>query len=378
MKAFLVGGAVRDSLMGLPVNDRDWVVVGATHQDMVDRGFEQVGQSFPVFLHPDTREEWALARTERKTGVGYSGFDVDTSGVTLEEDLARRDLTINAVAWDPETDEYFDPFGGVNDVKNKVLRHVSDAFAEDPLRVVRLARFYARYTDFSVALDTFDMASRVVLSGEMDSLPDERFVKEFEKVVNDAGSDFGRFVEMLHMLGVFQHVKFFKKTFSHRLLVHVRMMGEHVAAMKDAGLGSDTTAVLAAAFSAATDDGSALRVFGGDVRDTFEAIKAFVATDSAHPSVTLNATATDVVNTLKKVRSTRGLSVHADRALTVLRVLDKAHGWKMSFRARSWRKFAEVTANVDVAPLVERFEGKALGEQVHKAMVAAVEAVMKG
>lgn len=372
MKAFLVGGAVRDSLMGLPVNDRDWVVVGATPQDMVDRGFEQVGQSFPVFLHPETREEWALARTERKTGVGYGGFDVDTSGVTLEEDLARRDLTINAVAWDPETDEYFDPFGGVNDVKDKVLRHVSDAFAEDPLRVVRLARFYARYTDFSVALDTFDMASRVVLSGEMDSLPDERFVKEFEKVVSDKRSDFGRFVEMLHMLGVFQHVKFFKKTFTHRLLVHVRMMGENVQAMKDAGVDNDTAAVLVAAFSAVTTDAGALRGFGGEVRDAFEALKAFTYTDC------VSATATDVVNTLRKVRSTRGLSAHAERALTVMYALDREHGWKLKFSSNGWRTFAEATASVDVAPLVERFEGKVLGEQVHKVMVAAVEAVMKG
>ncbi len=372
MKAFLVGGAVRDSLMGLPVNDRDWVVVGATPQDMVDRGFEQVGQSFPVFLHPETREEWALARTERKTGVGYGGFDVDTSNVTLEQDLERRDLTINAVAWDPETDEYFDPFGGMDDVKNKVLRHVSDAFAEDPLRVVRLARFYARYTDFSVALETFDMASRVVLSGEMDSLPDERFVKEFEKVVNDERSDFGRFVEMLHMMGVFQHVKFFKKTFTHRLLVHVRMMGEHVVAMKDAGLGGDTAAVLVAAFSAATNDGGALLRFGSEVRDAFEALKAFTAADSAH------ATANDVVNTLKKVRSTRGLSAHADRALTVMYALDRAHGWKMTFRASAWRKFAQATASVDVQPLVAQFSGKELGDQLHAAMVTTVEKVLKG
>jgi hypothetical protein len=373
MKAFLVGGAVRDSLMGLPVNDRDWVVVGCTDpQIMVDMGFEQVGQSFPVFLHPETREEWALARTERKTGVGYGGFAVDTSNVTLEEDLARRDLTINAVAFDVENNQHIDPFGGMEDIKNKVLRHVSDAFAEDPLRVVRLARFYARYTDFSVALETFDMASRVVLSGEMDSLPDERFVKEFEKVVNDEGSDFGRFVEMLHMMGVFQHVKFFKKTFTHRLLVHVRTMGEHVAAMKDAGLGGDTAAVLVAAFSAATNDGGALLRFGSEVRDAFEALKAFTAADSVH------ATANDVVNTLKKVRSTRGLSAHADRALTVMYALDRAHGWKMTFRARAWRKFAEATASVDVQPLVAQFSGKELGDQLHTAMVAAVEKVLKG
>src|SRR5213595_62583 len=148
MKCYMVGGAVRDALLGAPVNDRDWVVVGATPEQMIDAGFLPVGRDFPVFLHPDTREEYALARTERKTAPGYHGFSFHTDpAVTLEEDLARRDLTINAMARDGEG-RLVDPFGGQRDLRDKVLRHVSPAFAEDPVRILRLARFAARFGDF--------------------------------------------------------------------------------------------------------------------------------------------------------------------------------------------------------------------------------------
>ena len=145
MDTFLVGGAVRDRLLGLPVQDRDWVVVGATPADLTAAGFLPVGRDFPVFLHPATREEYALARTERKTGAGYRGFAVDTSPeVTLEQDLSRRDLTINAIA-ERADGTLVDPFGGQRDLRQRVLRHVSPAFAEDPVRLLRVARFAARY-----------------------------------------------------------------------------------------------------------------------------------------------------------------------------------------------------------------------------------------
>ena len=149
MKAYVVGGAVRDQLMGVPSNDRDWVVVGATPEQMVAAGFTPVGRDFPVFLHPQTHEEYALARTERKSGAGYHGFVFHTApDVTLEQDLARRDLTINAMALDPDTGALVDPFGGAADVRAGVLRHVSDAFAEDPVRLLRVARFAARQVLF--------------------------------------------------------------------------------------------------------------------------------------------------------------------------------------------------------------------------------------
>ena len=145
MKTYVVGGAVRDELLGLPIKDRDYVVVGSTPEEMVRLGFRPVGKDFPVFLHPQTHEEYALARTERKSGRGYKGFTVHAApDVTLEDDLRRRDLTINAMAKD-EQGEIIDPFGGARDLEKKILRHVSDAFAEDPVRILRVARFAARF-----------------------------------------------------------------------------------------------------------------------------------------------------------------------------------------------------------------------------------------
>jgi len=185
MKIYMVGGAVRDRLLGRPVNDHDWVVVGATPEQMAAQGFLAVGRDFPVFLHPHTREEYALARTERKSGRGYRGFVVQTSpDVTLEEDLSRRDLTINAIAslTDPVTPESLvDPYGGVQDLRDKVLRHVTDAFHDDPVRILRVARFAARFTDFSVAPETMALMRSMVEHGEADHLVPERVWQEISR-----------------------------------------------------------------------------------------------------------------------------------------------------------------------------------------------------
>jgi len=181
METFLVGGSVRDGLLDLPVVDRDWVVVGATPQQMLDLGYRAVGRDFPVFLHPDTHEEYALARTERKSGPGYRGFVVQASPeVTLEEDLARRDLTINAIARDA-SGALIDPYHGVRDIEARVLRHVSSAFTEDPVRILRLARFAARFADFSVAPETMALARSMVDAGEVDALVAERVWQELAK-----------------------------------------------------------------------------------------------------------------------------------------------------------------------------------------------------
>ena len=181
MKIYSVGGAVRDELLGLPVQDRDWVVVGATPETMLARGFRPVGKDFPVFLHPRTKEEYALARTERKTAPGYKGFVFHAdAGVTLEEDLARRDLTINAIA-KSESGEFIDPYGGRNDLAAKVLRHVAPAFAEDPVRVLRVARFAARFADFTVAPATLELMRQMVANGEVDHLVAERVWQELAK-----------------------------------------------------------------------------------------------------------------------------------------------------------------------------------------------------
>lgn len=179
MKVYKVGGCVRDTLLGLTPKDIDYVVVGATPVEMQAQGFSQVGASFPVFLHPVTGDEYALARTERKVGEGYHGFDVVyDSTVTLEDDLIRRDLTINAMAMDMETGEIIDPHGGRHDLAQGILRHTSEAFAEDPVRVLRTARFAARY-GFKIADDTVELMRTVV--SELDTVPQERIWAEFEK-----------------------------------------------------------------------------------------------------------------------------------------------------------------------------------------------------
>lgn len=182
----MVGGAVRDELLGLPVSDRDYVVVGATPEDMVKQGFVPVGKDFPVFLHPVTHEEYALARTERKSGRGYKGFTVYASPeVTLEEDLARRDLTINAIARD-ESGQYIDPYGGRRDLERRILRHVSPAFVEDPVRILRVARFAARFTDFTVAEETLALMREMVENGEVDALVPERVWQELSRGLMEA------------------------------------------------------------------------------------------------------------------------------------------------------------------------------------------------
>ncbi|RUR67157.1 multifunctional CCA addition/repair protein [Variovorax guangxiensis] len=193
MKIFLVGGALRDRLLQRPVSDHDWLVVGATPQEMVKRGYLPVGRDFPVFLHPDTREEYALARTERKSAPGYRGFTVHAApDVTLEQDLARRDLTVNAIAlpaelvsadgrFDPTPETLADPFHGQRDLRDKVLRHVTDAFREDPVRILRVARFAARFDDFGVAPETMALMREMVAAGEADALVAERVWQELSR-----------------------------------------------------------------------------------------------------------------------------------------------------------------------------------------------------
>jgi len=197
METYLVGGAVRDQLMSRRVSERDWVVVGASDQDMRDRGYRQVGQDFPVYLHPVTGEEYALARTERKQGRGHKGFDWHVgSEVTLEEDLRRRDLTINAMARNADNG-LIDPYGGCNDLANKILRHVSEAFSEDPLRVFRVARFAATFPEFTVNQETAKLMQEMVT--ELPDLPAERIWMEWVKAADQDAP--WRFYETLAEVG---------------------------------------------------------------------------------------------------------------------------------------------------------------------------------
>ena len=204
MEIYLVGGAVRDALMGHAGSDRDWVVVGGTPEALVAQGYQPVGRDFPVFLHPDTREEYALARTERKTARGYHGFSVHASpDVTLEEDLARRDLTINAIAQDAHG-QRTDPYGGARDIAAKVLRHVTDAFREDPVRILRLARFAARFPDFTVAPETMALMRAMVAEGEVDALVSERVWQELSRGL--MGAKPSRMLQVLRACGALQRL----------------------------------------------------------------------------------------------------------------------------------------------------------------------------
>ncbi len=187
MKTYLVGGAVRDQLLGFPVTERDWVVVDATPEQMLSKGYKPVGKDFPVFLHPETHDEYALARTERKTAAGYKGFVIHAEpGITLEQDLYRRDLTINAIAQSADG-LLIDPYGGQQDLKAKVLRHISTAFSEDPVRILRVARFAARYAHlgFRIAPETLKLMKEMVINGEVDSLVAERVWAETEKALSE-------------------------------------------------------------------------------------------------------------------------------------------------------------------------------------------------
>lgn len=204
LQVYVVGGAVRDALLGLPQKDRDWVVVGSTPEAMVARGFRPVGKDFPVFLHPDTQEEYALARTERKTAHGYRGFAVHASPeVTLEEDLARRDLTINAIASDAQG-RLIDPYGGQRDLEARILRHVTAAFAEDPVRILRIARFAARFTDFSIAPETMALMRDMVAGGEVDHLVPERVWQEVSRGLMESAPS--RMFEVLRACGALARI----------------------------------------------------------------------------------------------------------------------------------------------------------------------------
>ena len=243
MRIYLVGGAVRDELLGLPVREHDWVVVGATPEQMVAQGYRPVGKDFPVFLHPQTAEEYALARTERKTGPGYHGFSTRFSpDVTLEEDLSRRDLTVNAIARDPDTGNVIDPHGGCRDIEARVLRHVSPAFIEDPLRVLRVARFAARFDSlgFRLAGETAALLREMSRSGELQTLVAERVWQEtlkalvtqspaqYFRVLRETGALAVVFPEIDAMFGVPQPAQWHPEIDTG---VHVLMVLEQAAAL---------------------------------------------------------------------------------------------------------------------------------------------------
>lgn len=233
LQCYLVGGAVRDHLLGLNSSDRDWVVVGATPAQMIEAGFIPVGRDFPVFLHPDTKEEYALARTERKTAPGYRGFAIHADPtVTLEQDLSRRDLTVNAMALD-SGGRLVDPFGGQNDLRSRVLRHVSAAFSEDPVRILRLARFAARFADFTVAPETLALARQMAEAGEVDALVPERLWQEVARGLLEHRPS--RMLQVLHDCAALQ-----------RLMPELDLDRNSVSTQDDGSLSAANTHVLRA------------------------------------------------------------------------------------------------------------------------------------
>lgn len=234
MKIYLVGGAVRDIFMKLEPKDRDYVIVGATDEDvqrMLTEGYEQVGKDFPVFLHPDTKAEYALARVERKTGVGYGGFEVNTCNVSLEEDLARRDLTMNAMAMDLDTGVIIDPFNGRDDIVKGIIRHTTTAFAEDPLRALRVARFAARY-GYEIAQETIELVKQIGESGELNHLTPERIWLELQKAESDG--NFSTFMFNLQKTDVLKNCKFLRNLIgeevsqkTHQIMLRAQLVPEH-------------------------------------------------------------------------------------------------------------------------------------------------------
>lgn len=219
MKIYLVGGAVRDQLLGLPIKERDWVVVGSTRENMLNLGYKQVGKDFPVFLHPKSKEEYALARTERKTKAGYAGFEFNADpSITLEEDLMRRDITINAIA-QSEDKTLIDPYHGQEDLTKKILRHVSPAFSEDPVRILRIARFAARWKEFTVAIETNELMKTMVNNGEVDALTPERVWRECSRALSEKNPE--RFIEVLEDCSSFEKlfpIELKRKTAIQRLM----------------------------------------------------------------------------------------------------------------------------------------------------------------
>jgi tRNA nucleotidyltransferase/poly(A) polymerase len=365
MKVYAVGGAVRDKLLDLPVSDMDYVVVGSTEQEMLDTGYRPAGAFFPVFLHPTTGDEYALARKEKKSGVGHTAFTVEfDKEVTLEEDLARRDLTINAMATDLETGELVDPFRGQRDLKHKILRHTSDAFAEDPLRVVRLARFYARFDNFYVADETTLMAQKVVASGEMDTLSEERFWAEMDKMFRTCSKP-DRFFAALWNFYALTEVKFFKDLFG-----PVRTM-EDLARIEELAMFASyaepdfrLTAFVAAAGK-----------FAHDIKGTTVEMKKLWAAVKAVRELNDDTTGLDMLNFLKNMGASSKPSKTLEHLVDLLTLGRTTLGSEFGFGDISDISEAAHSVKSD-EPMFAGLEGIALGYAMNKERVTRMDKVL--
>ncbi|MDZ7828867.1 MAG: multifunctional CCA tRNA nucleotidyl transferase/2'3'-cyclic phosphodiesterase/2'nucleotidase/phosphatase [Halofilum sp. (in: g-proteobacteria)] len=368
MKVYLVGGAVRDELLGLQPGERDWVVVGARPEDLLDAGYRQVGRDFPVFLHPETGEEYALARTERKSGHGYHGFHVHAApDVTLEQDLQRRDLTVNAMARD-EDGTLIDPCGGRDDLERRVLRHVSPAFEEDPLRVLRVARFAAALAafDFRVADETRSLMQRMSASGELETLAGERVWQETEKAL--AAPAPARYFEVLDDCGALERVL--------PELAPLFADGDGVEALGAVCARTGDPALRFAALAHSLDPGDALAALGrrlpvpGSWIDLAGLLGRWLplirrAPTAAPREIEACLTGTDVLRRPERF----------ERLLAVAEMVaaDAAPG------CEHLRKAAAAFAAVEAGPLVEAgWQGRALGDELRRLRRQALERLQGG
>ena len=415
MQIYMVGGAVRDRLLGLPVQDHDWVVVGATPEQMAAQGYLPVGKDFPVFLHPDTREEYALARTERKSGRGYKGFTVFTSpDVTIDEDLARRDLTINAIAaradWtgtegqkDPE---FIDPFHGRRDLQAKVLRHVTAAFREDPVRILRLARFAARFHDFTIAPETMALLREMVQEGEADHLVPERVWQELARglmedhparlfdVLRECGALRVVLPELDRLWGVPQRPEYHPEVDTG---VHVMMVLQQAARLRaplpvrwaclmhDLGKGTTPADVLPRHIGHEARSARLLRAVAERLRVPTECteLAEVVAREhgNIHRSAELNAAA--LVRLLERCDAFRKPARFADALLACecdargrLGMEDDAYPQRPRLLAALAAAQGVQTASVAQAAMAHGAQGAAIGQAVAKARAQAVQGWM--
>lgn len=351
-KVLLVGGAVRDKLLGKEPKDRDWVIVGASKEDvarMFAMGYEQVGADFPVFLHPETREEYALARVERKAGVGYHGFEVDTEGVTIEMDLARRDLTVNSMAMD-HNGNLIDPFNGVSDLHNGVLRHTTDAFAEDPLRVLRVARFAARW-NWQVHHGTIALCRKLTEAGELNNLSIERIWLELDKGLQ--GANPARFWGVLEEVGAIRHCAVLADLFPSGLQPftnHVATALKCVPAEGRLAVGVSTAAALNASLP-----GAALRVKN--------------AHRNAADLLVLDHTASEILELLRRSRGLQGGQTFND--LVWCAQVYEAAGYKL-IKARHLLAAAAAARAIRGSDF-DLPEGRELGEKIKSAQISAIQ-----
>ncbi len=363
MKAYVVGGWVRDCLlerMGTPVRrgDRDWVVVGATPEEMIAQGYQPVGRDFPVFLHPQTREETALARTERKTAPGYRGFVVHAApDVTLEQDLARRDLTINAMAFDA-AGEVIDPYGGLADLRARVLRHVGPAFVEDPVRILRLARFAARFADFAIAPETMALARAMVAGGEADALVPERVWQEIARgLMEDRPA---RMFAVLVETGLLA-----------RIAPELAPTGSVLEALDRAAAAAAPLAVRFAVLASCARSGEALRAWLSRLRADADSIQ--------------------LARLLHDLRSDLRTAPGADDAVRVLAVLERADALRRPERfahlldamraldgldGEPWRAAAAAAASIDAGAVAAKAgpDARAIAAAIAAARRAAIVA----